>query len=322
MKQLETTSEELPIHNTIDRKFYDLMKQIQKLEQIGILRHMRACFQRLDTQNQQGFINYVTRYTYWGSLNPQKNDYTIFENRSKTLWEHKEDFLWLYQHLFDYRSKKVLLGILLNWMELDIKILDETKEINFGDYFDLDVFHCSNSEVFVDLGAYIGDSALQFIDTYKKYKRVYCYEITPKTYAILEQNMKGLPNIELRQKGAGEKQGTLYIQFNDNDASANTISQKNEAGDNAVTVVAIDEDITEAVSFIKMDIEGAEQSALKGCVQQIRKNHPKLAICTYHNNQDIWKVARMVHEIDPSYHFYMRHNGGNLIPSEYVLFCI
>ena len=322
LQQLETTSEELLIHNAIDKKFYDTIKQIQKVEQIGILRHMRACFHRLDPQNQQGIINYMIRFPYWGSINPEKNDYTLLENRAKTLWEHKEDFLWLYQHLIDYRSKKVLLAILLNWMEFDFKMLAETREINFGDYFDLDVFHCYTNEVFVDLGAYIGDSALQFIDSYKKYKRVYCYEITPNIYAKLEQNTKGLPNIELRQKGAGEKQDKLYIHTNINSASANTLSQKNENGEIGVDVVAIDKDITEPITFIKMDIEGAEQSALKGCAEQIRKNHPKLAICTYHNNEDIWKIARMVHEIDSSYQFYMRHNGGNLTPTEYVLFCV
>ena len=203
LQQLETTSEELLIHNAIDKKFYDTIKQIQKVEQIGILRHMRACFHRLDPQNQQVIINYMIRFPYWGSINPEKNDYTLLENRAKTLWEHKEDFLWLYQHLIDYRSKKVLLAILLNWMEFDFKMLAETKEINFGDYFDLDAFHCYTNEVFVDLGAYIGDSALQFIDSYKKYKRVYCYEITPNIYTKLEQNTKGLHNIELRQKGAG-----------------------------------------------------------------------------------------------------------------------
>ncbi len=264
----------------------------------------------------------MIRFPYWGTLNPEKNDYTLFENRAKALWEHKQDFIWLYQNLCDYRSKKVLLAILSNWIELDFKLLAETKEINFGDYFDLDVFHCNENEVFVDLGAYIGDSALQFIDTYKKYKKIYCYEITPKIYAKLEQNTKGLPNIELRQKGAGEKQEKLYIQFNESDFSANTLSSQIKNEQNAVTVVPIDEDIAEAISFIKMDIEGAEQSALKGCIKQIRKNHPKLAICTYHNNEDIWKIARMVYEIDPSYRFYMRHNGGNLIPTEYVLFCV
>ena len=132
------------------------------------------------------------------------------KTEQKALWEHKQDFIWLYQNLCDYRSKKVLLAILSNWIELDFKLLAETKEINFGDYFDLDVFHCNENEVFVDLGAYIGDSALQFIDTYKNTKKIYCYEITPKIYAKLEQNTKGLPNIELRQKVL-EKNKRNYI---------------------------------------------------------------------------------------------------------------
>lgn len=319
LKQLETQSDEIIIHNAIDKRFYQLMQHIQKVQKIGLLRHMRAAFHSLPPQMQNNIIQYMIQYPYWGCLNPSKNDYTLFENRAETLWQHQQDFQWLYQHLADYRSKKVLLGILLNWTELDTKLLAQTKEINFGDYFDLDIFDCNANEVFVDLGAFVGDSALEFIESYKKYKKIYCYEITPQIYARLQNNMKGLPNIILRQKGAGEKEDKFYIQFNSSSISANTLSKQGEVG---VDIVPIDDDITEAISFIKMDIEGAEQSALKGCKNHIQKYHPKLALCTYHNNEDIWKIPRMVHEIDPSYRFYMRHNGGNLVPTEYVLFCV
>lgn len=83
--------------------------------------------------------------------------------------------------------------------------------------------------------------------------------------------------------------------------------------------MTLDDDISEPLTFIKMDIEGMEQAALRGCENQIRANHPKLAICTYHNYEDIWKIPRMIDAMDPSYQFYMRHYGGNLIPTEFVL---
>ena len=90
-----------------------------------------------------------------------------------------------------------------------------------------------------------------------------------------------------------------------------------EHGDDAIEVVRIDDDISEAITFIKMDIEGGEQDALRGCQRQIQENHPHLAICTYHGNEDIYAIPRLIDEIAPGYKFYMRHHGGNLIPTEY-----
>ena len=72
--------------------------------------------------------------------------------------------------------------------------------------------------------------------------------------------------------------------------------------------------------YIKMDIEGAEKDALKGCARHIREEHPKLLISVYHNNEDIWRIPRMIHEMDDSYRFYLRSNGNQWGPSEIVLF--
>ena len=60
-----------------------------------------------------------------------------------------------------------------------------------------------------------------------------------------------------------------------------------------------------------MDIEGSELSALKGAEDTIKKNKPKLAICIYHSNEDMLRIAEYVHEIVPEYKIFMRaHNMG------------
>ena len=81
-------------------------------------------------------------------------------------------------------------------------------------------------------------------------------------------------------------------------------------------------DINEPVTLIKMDIEGAEQSALKGCLRHIEEDQPKLALSVYHNFEDIWKLAKMVDETTPGYRFYLRYHGGNLWPSEISLLAL
>ena len=65
-----------------------------------------------------------------------------------------------------------------------------------------------------------------------------------------------------------------------------------------------DEDVT----FIKMDIEGAERDALTGAAELIRRCRPELAICVYHAISDLWEIPLMIHDIEPSYRLYMRHH--------------
>ena len=64
----------------------------------------------------------------------------------------------------------------------------------------------------------------------------------------------------------------------------------------------------EPVSFIKMDIEGAEIAALKGAAELIRRRRPDLAICTYHSISDLYEVPLYIHSLVPEYRLYLRHH--------------
>lgn len=70
-------------------------------------------------------------------------------------------------------------------------------------------------------------------------------------------------------------------------------------------------------TFIKMDIEGAELSALKGATEIIKKHKPKLAICLYHKFEDMWEIPLYIHSIVPEYKFYCKKNH-NLF--DFILF--
>ena len=87
-------------------------------------------------------------------------------------------------------------------------------------------------------------------------------------------------------------------------------------------MVALDDDIDEKITLLKMDIEGAEQAALSGSIRHIQEEKPKLLISVYHNNEDIWKIPRMIIDMVPEYQLYLRSNGGQWGPSEIILFAI
>ncbi len=320
---MDTIKKLCQCYNNIDREFYKLVCFIEG-NNLGQLKEIMIKNAREIALNESNYYNnlkyfYKKYEDYWGVLDIEENRFDLIEDRSQTLVEHREDFIWLYTHLGDYRSKMVLSGILYNWVTFKLNYISDIKERNFVDYYDCDVLQGEEEEVFVDLGAYTGDSIEGYIKTYGKYKKIYGYEMTPTTFETLKQNMRIYNNIECRQKAIGEKNGKIYIKsVSDEDPSSNKVDNQ---GNVAIEMVSLDEDITEKITFIKMDIEGAEQAALKGAKNHIQLSKPKLAVCTYHNNEDIWKIPQMIYEMNPEYKFYMRYNGTSWWPSEYVLLC-
>ena len=109
-------------------------------------------------------------------------------------------------------------------------------------YFDLDLVKCDNSEVFVDIGAYTGDTILDYINTYREYKSIYAYEITPSSIDYIKQNLSIYPNIYIRNNAATDKEETLYIKNNSVSDSANTLDN---TGEIQVQGVTIDDDVFE-----------------------------------------------------------------------------
>ena len=71
-------------------------------------------------------------------------------------------------------------------------------------------------------------------------------------------------------------------------------------------MTTLDADIPEPITMIKADIEGFEQKALQGAKNHILRDHPKLLFSVYHNNEDLWKIPRMIHALSEAYTFYLR----------------
>ena len=61
------------------------------------------------------------------------------------------------------------------------------------------------------------------------------------------------------------------------------------------------------VTFIKLDIEGAEGPALEGMRETIARYKPKLALSAYHKADDLIRLISIVREIRDDYRFELRH---------------
>lgn len=306
--------------NQIDLKFALLMNEIRSLSEQELYHQIRLSFEQIPDATKNNMMNFFNQFLYWGSMDIEHNNFEEIELKVHELKEHVDDFEELYINLEDYRSKKLLYAILNNWVHYDFNTLSEVIEKCYNDYFDLDLIPICNEEVFVDLGAYTGDSTISFLRNYgDSYKKIYAYEITPETYQILVSNLKDYPNVVCYLKGVGDTRSSLSVVNSSADASANTVFVSDNG---TIPMVTLDEDIGEKLTMIKADIEGFEQEALLGAINHIKNDHPKLLISVYHKNEDLWKIPKMIKEIDPTYKFYLRYHGGNVYPTEITLIAL
>lgn len=58
-----------------------------------------------------------------------------------------------------------------------------------------------------------------------------------------------------------------------------------------------------------MDIEGAEQAALRRVENLIKRQKPKLAVCVYHRIEDLWQIPIMLKKWVPEYSISIRHHA-------------
>jgi hypothetical protein len=83
------------------------------------------------------------------------------------------------------------------------------------------------------------------------------------------------------------------------------------SGKAAMPLTTVDQVMAERpglrLDFLKMDIEGAELSALRGARQTLLRDRPRLAISLYHQVDDFVTIPLYLASLLPDYEFYLGH---------------
>jgi FkbM family methyltransferase len=244
----------------------------------------------------------------------------FYDGWLEDLLENKEQYNWLDSELADDRSRHVLDGVIRYRLTADpsalVGIIEDGPH-HQGLYHPTGLFEFSTDEVYVDAGAYDGDSIRWFTDRVAdRYQRVVAFEPDPKTYVRLKRSFAAEGRIETVNAGLHRQKAALRFR---NDASRGAIFTND--GDASIDVVSLDEFLGgERASFIKMNIEGAEIDALYGARATIERWLPKLAISVYHRPSDLWRIPQIIREFAPQYDLFMRQHDGGVI--ETVLYAI
>jgi FkbM family methyltransferase len=185
-------------------------------------------------------------------------------------------------------------------------------------YFHEDIIQLSEPEIFLDCGAYTGDTLNDYLKYAKvPFKKYICLEPDPQNLIELNKNIasKNLSNVEVIEIAVGNENAELKFE-----ATGGGGAVLSDTGSINVNCVRIDDFFNEEITFIKFDIEGAELDALKGAYNTIYKYRPKLAVCIYHLPDDLWEIILYIKEQFPFYDLSVRtHQYDGL---DFVLYAI
>ena len=214
--------------------------------------------------------------------------------------ENEEKFDFVYNNLADEESRKTYLDI------INFKVSGKIEYLlnSFADKDEIyrDILKLNSFENIIDLGAYDGDTIREFLAfTGGEYSYITALEPDEKNYAKLLKNTEELFDIACLNMGAWDKKDTLIF------AGKAGRNSKLSAEGRSVEVIDVDS-LELAPTFIKMDIEGAELKALCGAEKTIKKYAPKLYVCAYHRNEDLFSLPLKIWDMNPDYKIFFRHS--------------
>jgi len=246
---------------------------------------------------------------FWRRFERLSNDY---------LSEHREAFEALYAGLEDDMSRRILVAFLRAKM-----MFDPTPLRTFFSpchYFpdDLPLFRPKKSDVFIDGGAFTGDTLARVLSLTdgQGCAEYYAFEPDERNAAHLRCYIEanGLRSVRMIRQGLWSRKELMRFQSGEDSRSLIC-----ESGNAEIDADRLDL-LGRPATFIKMDLEGAEIEALKGAEQTIKTHTPKLAVAVYHRLEDLTVVPTYLRSLCPDYRFYLRIHS--LFSEEMVLYAV
>lgn len=226
---------------------------------------------------------------------------------TKKIQQDKDKIAFVMENLCDEKSRKTFDNLLRYRTCNDVELIYEIYEKEHDQYFPKgEIIEPEVGGVFVDAGAYNGETSALYAKWNPNYQKIYFMEPDKTMYVVACEyvKLKGIKNIVGVNKGAYSHQ-TILIFNSDFETGASRIDGD---GTDKIETMTIDDMLNgEKATFIKMDIEGAEMEALKGAEKTISKYRPKLAISIYHKENDLWEIPYYIKQKYPWYRLFIRH---------------
>jgi FkbM family methyltransferase len=230
-----------------------------------------------------------------------------------------------------------LIIITPTWQKHYNEMRDKLRSLNIGtqkvywlrppleQYFDEAVIlsRLAENEVFIDGGCFDFETSAILLSKAPSVKRIYAFEPNRLMIPYIEAETAKLQSdiVRLEVAAIWSKKTELFFDVNDNQVNK-ARSYLTDDGKERVAARSIQNvvDPNDKVTFIKLDIEGAELEGLRGAEEIIKRDKPKLAVCIYHKPEDYVEIAEYIKAIVPEYKAYIRQYF--YLGAETVLYCV
>lgn len=185
------------------------------------------------------------------------------------------------------------------------QITAETFDKKDWHYYQYKTTTIENNEVLLDIGTAEGLFPLTVID---KCDHIYMVEPSKiftnslgKTFELFKHKTT------IINTAVGSKDDEVY--FNE-DSLEGQVSEGNN-GNNKISLKKIDTIFQDKkISYLKADIEGFEYEMLLGAKETIRNNKPKIAITTYHKENNPKEIIELIRSYVPEYKYFIKGIHG------------
>jgi FkbM family methyltransferase len=296
------------------------------------LKDLSSIYNLLEDENSQLTFLYVIAYHILGFRKIKlPNNHSSYWNQRNLL--NKLGILdnWIISNFRDHR----LILFDLTPIHFPLKLFSLTGGIQI--IFLLQQYRYSQNDTIIeaqygdhviDAGGCWGDTALYFAEKVGETGKIYTFEFIPSNIKIMEHSFDLNPSLKER---ICVVEHPLWIksdqpcQFIDRGPSSRITIGQTDGNEPEVKTITIDDFVKRnnipKIDLIKMDIEGAELSALHGAIETLRRFKPKLAISVYHYKWgDMIEIPRFIQSLNLNYKFYFDH--FTLHEQESILFAI
>lgn len=219
--------------------------------------------------------------------------------------KYKDDIQKAYNLLYDEKSKEVFCGV-LNFLYSGklsyLNAIESEKDEVFSNILKL-----SDTESYLDLGAYRGDTVDEFLHYTNSYTKIVAVEPNLKNHQKLLENCGTLKNFVAVNAGISDTNSTMLVSKGGGRQSV--LTQSPQANLKLMQIITTNVDTLCSkfcdFSYIKADIEGMEHKMLLGAKNALAKK-PKLNCAAYHTNSDFFTLVLKLNELNPDYKIYLR----------------
>lgn len=185
-------------------------------------------------------------------------------------------------------------------------------------YFWIRQIKTLKDEIFIDCGAFTGDTIEEYIRQKKGlFKQIIAFEPDSGNFAAMQHRINRLreewrfteASVKLYCCGVGADNSKRAFMADGTVGSAYMDEAEGENAQN-MDIVSIDKVCKEPYDFLKADIEGYEYNMLLGAKESICANKPIMAVCIYHNAVDMFSIMCYIHSLVPAYKFSVRHHSA------------